>query len=666
LRITYTLNGTNTTYRYGYLYDALGNIYQENYSVNGVGTRTKNYTYDDSNQLIKEVSFNHTTSCTYGNSTDTASCYIKEFTYDINGNLTLKRTMNYNYETLMLDDIPVETRTNKGLVAIAVMVSGDTEIEIGDSLSLSFMYYLDTGTLPLQIVSGVTTTCTYSAVDTTTAGYYLLPCVGKVSTGKIYNLEFTVLIKVGEPDLSVPYIIDMMSYNYDDTWLDQLENYTVLKDGVSKTSHLTYDLQGNPTIITNFIYGETSYDHATFTWFGRQLMGIKVYNSSSSLIVSISYTYNDQGYRTSKTINGVTTTYTLQDDKVIYETDGSYGILYSYDYDGSLIGFNYDTVINDSIEGLNFFYVTNQSGDITHILNSSGVSVIEYIYDAYGNILNVLIATGYTLVAARNPYTFKGYRYESEINMYYLNSRYYNPEIGRFLNADGLLGEVGNVQSTNMYAYCANNPVMHIDPTGETWMHWAVAGGIVVLLVAATILTGGIAAAFSSILLATYGLASASTAMTLLSFTAVGAALALTASVFYAGTLMTESSLDGFGDFGELGLYSTITGGLFGLFGGYISYKQQMYQSPGSWSSKQISYWKSNGYSSTPKGSDGYPMELHHPYGRFGSRIDIYYPVTRTEHQHIHSLFGYGRSTGGFNQYYPFNNWWQPIVDVFR
>ena len=471
----------------------MGNIYQESYSVNGVGTRTINYTYDDSNQLIKEVSFNHTTSCTYGNSTDTASCYIKEFTYDINGNLTLKRTMNYNYETLMLDDIPVETRTNKGLVAIAVMVSGDTEIEIGDSLSLSFMYYLDTGTLPLQIVSGVTTTCTYSAVDTTTAGYYLLPCVGKVSTGKIYNLEFTVLIKVGEPDLSVPYIIDMMSYNYDDTWLDQLENYTVLKDGVSKTSHLTYDLQGNPTIITNFIYGETSYDHATFTWFGRQLMGIKVYNSSSSLIVSISYTYNDQGYRTSETINGVTTTYTLQDDKVIYETDGSYGILYSYDYDGSLIGFNYDTVINDSIEGLNFFYVTNQSGDITHILNSSGVSVIEYIYDAYGNILNVLIATGYTLVAARNPYTFKGYRYDSEINMYYLNSRYYNPEIGRFLNADGLLGEVGNVQSTNMYAYCANNPVMYSDITGyfPQWLKWTVGAGIIVGLGVIALTIGG-------------------------------------------------------------------------------------------------------------------------------------------------------------------------------
>ena len=209
-------------------------------------------------------------------------------------------------------------------------------------------------------------------------------------------------------------------------------------------------------------------------------------------------------------------------------------------------------------------------------------------------------------------------------------------------------------------------PVMHVDPTGEDWWHWGLAALIVVGIVAALILTGGTAGAFSSMLLATYGLASASTAMTLLSFAAFGTALALTASVLYAGTQMKESSLDGFGDFGELGLYSTITGGLFGLLGGYVSYKQQMYQSPGSWSVKQISYWKSNGYNSTPKGSDGYPMVLHHPYGRFGSRIDIYYPVTRTEHQHIHSQIGYGRSTGGFHHYYPFNNWWQPIVDAFR
>ncbi|MCF7932789.1 MAG: RHS repeat-associated core domain-containing protein, partial [Acholeplasmataceae bacterium] len=350
-----------------------------------------------------------------------------------------------------------------------------------------------------------------------------------------------------------------------------------------------------------------------------------------------------------------TTDYILDGDRVLVESrSNGITLCFTYDVDGSLLSVNYN--------GNEYFYITNRQGDVIELVDVNGQSAVKYNYDAWGNMI---YKSGGSL-ADINPYRYRGYRFDIETGLYYLQSRYYDPAIGRFISSDGLLGEQGDSIGHNIFAYCANNPVMRIDPTGETWGHWAIAGGVVLLLVAATILTGGVAGAFSSILLATSGLASASTAMTLLSFTAVGATLALTASVLYAGTQMSESSLDGFGDLGELGMYSTITGGLFGLFGGYISDKQQMYQCPGSWRSKQISYWISNGYSSTPKGSDGYPMELHHPYGRFGSRIDIYYPVTRTEHQHIHSQFGYGRSTGGFNQYYPFDNWWQPIVDVFR
>jgi RHS repeat-associated protein len=62
-------------------------------------------------------------------------------------------------------------------------------------------------------------------------------------------------------------------------------------------------------------------------------------------------------------------------------------------------------------------------------------------------------------IAHVNPYTYRGYRYDQEINLYHLNSRYYDVNLGRFINADGLLGSIGDSQTTNMYAYCANNPV---------------------------------------------------------------------------------------------------------------------------------------------------------------------------------------------------------------
>jgi len=67
----------------------------------------------------------------------------------------------------------------------------------------------------------------------------------------------------------------------------------------------------------------------------------------------------------------------------------------------------------------------------------------------------------------KNPYRYRGYRYDTEIGLYYLQSRYYNPEWGRFINADGLVGTPGKLISHNMFAYCENNPVNLGDPDGR-------------------------------------------------------------------------------------------------------------------------------------------------------------------------------------------------------
>jgi RHS repeat-associated protein len=324
-----------------------------------------------------------------------------------------------------------------------------------------------------------------------------------------YDIDFRIVFKVGNPTSGPRTPLEHIQYNYSTNWLDQLESTEIITydvsgniDTVTTSQSFTYDNQGNPIRINGFKYEENIYDHAVLEYQGRQLTAIYIYSDSAGnvLVDSVIYTYNDQGYRTSKTVGGVTTTYYLQNDLVIYETDGTYGIIYTYDYDGRLISFNYDNDINDSTLGIEYYYLHNQQGDITKIVDKDGNIVVEYYYDIWGNITKATDITGIDL-ANKNPYRYRGYRYDNDIDMYYLNSRYYDSNIGRFINADGLLGEMGDIASANMFAYCANNPVMYSDISGYApeWLKtMGIVGAIVgtVLVVAAiTILTCGVGTA---------------------------------------------------------------------------------------------------------------------------------------------------------------------------
>jgi len=115
--------------------------------------------------------------------------------------------------------------------------------------------------------------------------------------------------------------------------------------------------------------------------------------------------------------------------------------------------------------GTRYFYVTNQQGDVTAILNNAGTPVAAYTYDAWGNILTATGSMADTL-GKYNPLRYRGYVYDQEYEFYYLQSRYYNPETSRFLNADALTSTGQGILGNNMFAYCQNNPVMFIDPDG--------------------------------------------------------------------------------------------------------------------------------------------------------------------------------------------------------
>ena len=118
-----------------------------------------------------------------------------------------------------------------------------------------------------------------------------------------------------------------------------------------------------------------------------------------------------------------------------------------------------------SYNGVVYTYVHNLQGDIVGILDSTGALVVEYKYDAWGKLLST-IGTLTDTLGKRNPFRYRGYVYDEEIELYYLRSRYYASEEGRFINSDIIIGSSPRILTNNVFAYCANNPTVHLDRNG--------------------------------------------------------------------------------------------------------------------------------------------------------------------------------------------------------
>ena len=109
-----------------------------------------------------------------------------------------------------------------------------------------------------------------------------------------------------------------------------------------------------------------------------------------------------------------------------------------------------------------YYYVKNLQGDVIGIVDANGSLVGSYTYNAWGQVISSTDNT----VTNRNPIRYRGYYYDTESGLYYLQSRYYNPEIGRFISADILLDSNAGILQGNIFVYCANNPVINSDSTG--------------------------------------------------------------------------------------------------------------------------------------------------------------------------------------------------------
>ena len=195
------------------------------------------------------------------------------------------------------------------------------------------------------------------------------------------------------------------------------------------------------------------------SWDGRELISQTLSNGTV-----LSYAYNSSGIRTQKTYGtSYRKDYLLDGTTIVAEiktnlsNNSKETIYYFYDETG-VAGFEYN--------GAKYHYIKNLQGDIISIQNANGIVVVNYAYDAWGNVLSIS-GTSAVIIGTLNPFRYRGYYYDTETGYYYLNSRYYDPVVGRFLNADGYVSTGQGILGNNMYAYCGNNPVAFADSTGK-------------------------------------------------------------------------------------------------------------------------------------------------------------------------------------------------------
>ena len=134
---------------------------------------------------------------------------------------------------------------------------------------------------------------------------------------------------------------------------------------------------------------------------------------------------------------------------------------YYYDESGNVFGFKR----GDS----EYYYIRNGQGDIIGILDSSGTQIVSYVYDSWGKLVSISGSQADT-IGETNPFRYRGYYYDTETGLYYLQSRYYDPEVGRFINVDNAIGVNGDIHTYNLFTYCGNNSVNRVDPTGNAWV----------------------------------------------------------------------------------------------------------------------------------------------------------------------------------------------------
>nr|WP_245891221.1 DNRLRE domain-containing protein [Desmospora activa] len=423
--------------RYSFEYDPNGNVTKE---TDESKKQSITFTYDENNKVktVKEPNDNQT-----------------EYIYDKNGNVTEQKltadsttvTQGFDFnENLQVTHVKENSKNR----AIYTYDENDRFVSRkNEDGSVSLFYYNGASDLVQQVVldkngeQKESYTYTYNNKGNITQI--------KDSKGTITYMydELEQLTKETRPDGTV------MEYTYDATGNRLTKKVT--KDGTITTTIYTYDDADQLTKVDGQAY---IYDkNGNLTSDGKHNY---VYDAENRLIAVkegdktiASYTYRADGMRKTMTMGSTTLTFHYDENKnVTYETNQNNQIVASYTYGAN------NELVSMTRGGKTYYYQTNYRGDVIALTESTGTEVAKYEYDAFGNLLK---ETG----SIENPYRYAGYRYDKESGLYYLQNRYYNSQVGRFLSRDSFIGFEIQPISLNRYTYGYNNPIINVDPDGN-------------------------------------------------------------------------------------------------------------------------------------------------------------------------------------------------------
>ena len=483
----YATDGSGITEQYSYQYDSLGRlIHSRQSTADGALIQVTQHMYDDANRMTSQTwqfgtglyhqQYSYTGVKADGATDGSVDGTISAITTTVPGRSTITSEYKYNdlrqlksksvtvpdqngtqtkvYDrTYTYDRIAADDGCNRMGTRLA-----STGYTFGSS-SRGFTYtYDDSGNITKVVTAGT------SVPKAAQLKEYTYDAQGQIATEKNgsgttfgYAYDTAGNIRSITKDGTVT-----KSFGYTNaSWPDLLTSVTangttkdVLYEGQSQTSDLP--TSGNPVTY----YNGKDY---TFTWTkGRQLASATVDGKQ------VSYTYDMSGVRTSKTVNGTTYNYTTLSGKVMRQQ-----------WDGKTLEFVYDDgsqpfamIYNDGSTSTLYYYVLNAQGDVIALLNANGTLAASYNYGAWGNYsvhgADGKKTTDATFIGHINPLRYRGYYYDRETRLYYLQSRYYDFANCRFINADTFATTDANgFLSANMFAYCENNPVGNSDPNGE-------------------------------------------------------------------------------------------------------------------------------------------------------------------------------------------------------
>ena len=463
--------------------DRGGNIIRENDYLN---KRLTDFTYDTTGRLVRQ---------TVADSSVTGSSnkllFGFEYSYDLNNNITQLVTKTTdktvkNKFTFGKDNLPATFTLSTGkkvdytydglnrLTKTSLTTSTDTPIDT------TYTYFASkrgsgytTTKLKSETINGEKYEYKYDAHSNITDvtkdgvlqyhyGYDMMNQLVSVNdklNGKVYNYTYDAGGNLISETVTDSNGTTSNAYEYNNSnWGDVLTSY----NGQS----ITYDEIGNPL---------TYRDGMSMTWKnGRQLATLT--NGDTS----ISYGYDSDSVRTTKTVNGVKYTYAYLNGQLLYETRGDAKFYYSYDANGILYNVRY--TLTDGGTEYSYYYTHNSRGDIVGIYNGVGELKAHYEYDAWGNVISITDNNGNAItnpnhIGNLNPFRYRGYYQDTETGLYYLMSRYYDAVTHRFINADGYFQAGTTILDGNTFAYCANNPIYSSDPTGSSIIFGALIGG---------------------------------------------------------------------------------------------------------------------------------------------------------------------------------------------